>query len=157
MPDVEAPEPSAIRVRLGWATDAAEHRRIRRMWQRHSIAEERRDIDGLVATLTGDCVYEIVGAGLRWEGHAGARRFYTELFAAFPDNVFRLTDIVIGPQGVFEAALLEATHRGPFAGLAPSGRRVRLPVAIHFPWVTEAGRFAGERIFLDRTALTGVT
>ena len=120
-----------------------------------AIAEDRRDIDALIATLTPDCVYEIVGSGLRWEGHAGARQFYTQLFAAFPDNVFRLTDIVIGPQGVFEAALLTATHQGPFAGLEPSGRLVRLPVAIHFPWVPGAGLFAGERIFLDRTALGG--
>jgi predicted ester cyclase len=146
---------AAIRARLSWPPDAVEHRRIRRLWQQHSIAEDRRDIDGLLATLTPDCVYEIVGAGLRWEGHDGARAFYTALFAAFPDNVFRLTDIVIGPQGVFEAATLEATHRGPFAGLAPSGDRVRLAVAIHFPWVPEADRFAGERIFLDRTALAG--
>ena len=155
MAKVDAPEIAAIRARLGWPTDPAVHRRIRRLWQRHSIAEDRRDIDGLIATLTPDCVYEIVGSELRWRGHAGARAFYTELFAAFPDNVFDLTDIVIGPQGVFEAAILSATHRGPFAGLAPSGRRVRLPVAIHFPWVAGVGLFGGERIFLDRTALVG--
>ncbi|HJW22613.1 MAG TPA: ester cyclase [Candidatus Limnocylindrales bacterium] len=155
MAEVEAPEIAAIRARLGWPADPAVHRRIRRLWQRHSIAEDRRDIDGLIATLTPDCVYEIVGSERRWQGHEGARAFYTELFAAFPDNVFDLTDIVIGPQGVFEAAILTATHRGPFAGLAPTGRRVRLPVAIHFPWAPGAGLFGGERIFLDRTALVG--
>jgi predicted ester cyclase len=152
--DDPTPTPEDVRRRLGWPADAALHRRIRRLWQRHSIAEDRRDIDGLIATLAPDCVYEIVGTGLRWQGHAGARAFYSELFAAFPDNVFRLTDIVIGPQGVFEAAMLTATHRGPFAGLQPTGRRVELPVAIHFPWLPEVGLFAGERIFLDRTALT---
>ena len=145
----------AIRSLLSRTADPVELRRIRRLWQRHSIAEDHRDIDGLIATLAPDCVYEIVGSGLRWDGHAGARRFYTELFGAFPDNVFRLTDIVIGPQGVFEAAVLSATHRGPFAGLEPSGRRVELAVAIHFPWLPEAGLFGGERIFLDRTALAG--
>ena len=142
------------RARLGWPADPATHRAIRRLWQRHSIAEDRRDIDGLVATLTPDCVYEIVGAGLRWEGLAGARAFYTELFAAFPDNRFALTDVVIGPQGVFEAVVLEATHVGPFAGLEPSGRRVRLELAILFPWNPAAQRFNGEQIFIDRTALT---
>ncbi len=143
----------AVRERLGWPAVADEHRRIRRMWQRHSIAEDRRDIDALIATLTPACVYEIVDTGLRWEGHEGARAFYTELFAAFPDNRFSLTDIVIGPQGVFEAVVLEATHRGTFAGLAPTGRRIRLELAILFPWEPEAGRFGGERIFVDRTAL----
>ena len=142
-----------VRARLGWPADAATHRRIRRLWQRHSIAEDRRDIDGLIATLAPDCVYEIVGSGLRWDGHAGARAFYTELFAAFPDNSFALTDIVIGPQGVFEAVVLEATHQGPFAGLKATGRRVRLELAILFPWDPETQRFSGEQIFIDRQAL----
>jgi predicted ester cyclase len=125
------------------------------LWQRHSIAEDRRDIDGLISTLAPECVYEIVGTGLRWEGHAGARAFYTELFAAFPDNRFDLTDIVIGPQGVFEAVVLEATHEEPFAGLEPTGRRVRLELAILFPWNPEAQLFDGEQVFIDRAALTG--
>jgi predicted ester cyclase len=129
------------------------HRRIRRLWQRHSIAEDRRDIDGLIATLAPDCVYEIVGTGLCWDGHEGARAFYTELFAAFPDNEFALTDIVIGPQGVFEAVVLEATHQAPFAGLEPTGRKVRLELAILFPWDPATGLFAGEQIFIDRAAL----
>jgi predicted ester cyclase len=135
------------------AFDAAEQRRIKKLWVRHSIAEDRRDIDGLISTLAAECTYEIVGSGLRWEGHAGARAFYTELFAAFPDNTFALTDIVIGPQGVFEAVVLEATHRGPFAGVQPSGRLVRLELAILFPWDAATRRFRGEQIFIDRAAL----
>ena len=144
-----------VRERLGWPAEPATHRRIRRLWQRHSIAEDRRDIDGLISTLAPECVYEIVGTGLRWDGHAGARAFYTELFAAFPDNRFSLTDIVIGPQGVFEAVTLDATHEGAFAGLAPTGRRVRVELAILFPWNREAELFEGEQIFIDRQSIAG--
>ena len=92
---------------------------------------------------------------MRWEGHLGARAFYTELFAAFPDNRFSLTDIVIGPQGVFEAVVLEATHEGLFAGLQPTGRRVHHELAILFLWNPDVGLFNGERIFIDRAALEG--
>jgi predicted ester cyclase len=144
-----------VRQRLALPFDAAEQRRVKKLWVRHSIAEERRDIDGLISTLAADCVYEIVGSGLRWTGHDGARAFYTELFAAFPDNTFALTDIVIGPQGVFEAVVLEATHAGSFAGVAATGRHVRLELAILFPWNAAAQRFGGEQIFLDRSALGG--
>jgi predicted ester cyclase len=144
-----------MREALSRRADAAELRLIRRLWQRHSIAEDRRDIDGLVATLSPDCIYEILGTDLRWLGHAGARAFYTELFAAFPDNRFDLTDIVIGPQGVFEAATLTATHAGTFAGLPPTGRRVELRIGIHFPWDPATRRFGGERILVDRAALAG--
>ena len=144
---------ASARQRLALPFDAAEQRRIKKLWVRHSIAEDRRDIDGLISTLAPACVYEIVGSGLRWEGHAGARAFYMELFAAFPDNTFGLTDIVIGPQGVFEAVVLEATHRGPFAGLQPTGRPVRLELAILFPWDPATQLFRGEQIFIDRAAL----
>jgi predicted ester cyclase len=143
----------SVQRRLAMPFDPAEQRTIKRLWVRHSIAEERRDIDGLIATLAPECRYELVGTGLRWEGHAGARAFYTELFAAFPDNTFALIDIVIGPQGVFEAVVLDATHAGPFAGLAPTGRHVRLELAILFPWNPSAKRFDGEQIFIDRAAL----
>ena len=146
---------ASVRQRLALPFDPVEQRRIKKLWVRHSIAEDRRDIDGLIATLAPDCVYEIVGTGLRWEGHGGARTFYTELFAAFPDNAFALTDIVIGPQGVFEAVVLEATHQGPFAGLLPTGRHVRLELAILFPWNADEVLFDGEQIFIDRRALTG--
>lgn len=143
-----------VRARLGRSFDPVELRRIKRLWVRHSIAEDRRDIDGLVATLAPDCVYEIVPTGQRWEGHEGARAFYSELFAAFPDNRFALREIVVGPQGVFEAARLTGTNLGPWAGAPASGLPVDLEILILFPWDPTTGRFLGERIWFDRGALT---
>ena len=143
-----------IRERLGWPADAATHRRIRRLWQRHSIAEDRRDIDGLIATLSPDCVYEMVPTGQRWERHQGARALYTELFAAFPDNRFQLSEIVVGPQGVFEVATLTGTNEGPWAGAPASGLPVSLQVMILFPWDPATERFTGERIWFDRGGRT---
>jgi predicted ester cyclase len=142
-----------IQSRLARPFDPAELRRNKRLWVRHSIAEDRRDIDGLVATLSAECVYEIVPTGQRWEGHAGARDFYGELFAAFPDNAFALTDIVFGPQGVFEVATLTGTNLGPWAGTEPTGLPVALQVLILFPWDPVAERFTGERIWFDRGVL----
>ncbi len=108
---------------------------------------------GLLATLTPDCVYEIVPTGRRWAGQGGARAFYTELFAAFPDNRFALTEIVVGPQGVFEVARLTGTNDGPWAGAPPSGLPVDLEVLILFPWDPDARRFSGERIWFDPSAI----
>jgi predicted ester cyclase len=141
---------STVRERLSWRSDTGTHERIRRLWVRHSIAEDRRDLHGLIATLAPDCVYEIPSSGQRWEGHDGARRFYTEFLTAFPDVHFDLADIVIGPQGVIEIAQMTGTHRGAWAGLQPTGDPIALTVVIHFPWDPEAGLFAGERIYLDR-------
>jgi predicted ester cyclase len=126
---------------------------VRRLWIRHSIAEDRRDLDGLMATLTEECVYEVVPTGQRWQGHEGARAFYQSFLAAFPDVRFELRDIVIGPQGVIEVAEMTGTHLGPWAGVAPTGRPVRLLIVIHFPWDPAAAKFDGERIYFDRAAL----
>lgn len=142
-----------VQARLARGFDPAELRRIKRLWVRHSIAEDRRDIDGLIATLSADCVYEIVVTGQRWEGHEGARAFYTELFAAFPDNAFALSEIVVGPQGVFEVATLTGTNQGPWAGAPASGLAVALEVIIFFPWDAATERFGGERIWFDRGGL----
>ena len=147
-------EPS-IRARLARRFDPVELRAIKKLWVRHSIAEDARDIDGLVATLSPDCVYELVPTGQRWEGHAGARAFYTELFGAFPDNRFALGEIVVGPQGVFEVARLTGTNLGPWAGAPASGLPVSLEVLILFPWDPATRLFRGERIWFDRGAIEG--
>ena len=144
-----------IQQQLAREFEPGELRRIKRLWVQHSIAEERRDIDGLIATLSADCVYEIVPTGQRWTGHDGARTFYSELFGAFPDNRFELTDIVIGPQGVFEVVILTGTNLGPWGGAPPSGLPVRLEVFIVFPWEPATERFSGERIWFDRSSLSG--
>ncbi|HEV8699599.1 MAG TPA: ester cyclase [Candidatus Limnocylindrales bacterium] len=91
--------------------------------------------------------------GQRWEGHQGARQFYGELFAAFPDNAFALSEIVVGPQGVFEVATLTGTNRGLWAEVPASELAVALEVLILFPWDPVTERFAGERIWFDRGGL----
>ena len=142
-----------VQDRLRRGFEPAALRRIKRLWVRHSIAEDRQDIVALIATLAPDCIYEIVPTGQRWEGHAGARGFYAELFGAFPDNRFALSEIVVGPQGVFEVATLTGTNQGPWAGAPPSGLPVSLEVLILFPWDPATERFTGERIWFDRGAL----
>lgn len=126
--------------------DPVEYDEIRELWKTHSIAEDNRDLPGLISTLTDDCVYELIPNGPRWEGHAGATRFYTELLTAFPDIHFDLQTIVIGPQGVAEQAHVTATHERDWVGLAASGERIEFETAIFFPWDPVARRFRGEQI-----------
>ena len=122
---------------------------IRELWKRHSIAEDARDLPGLISTLTEDCVYELRPGGERWEGHEGAARFYTELLTAFPDIHFDLTDIVIGPQGVCEEARVTGTHRAAWLGHEPTGKHLTWNVVIFFPWDEERGLFRGEKVYTD--------
>ena len=126
---------------------AEEHDAIRELWKRHSIAEDNRDLPGLLSTLTDDCVYELVQTGHRWEGHEGAARFYTGLLGGFPDIDFRLGNIVIGPQGVCEEADVTGTFEAEWLGIPPTGQRLAWQVTIFFPWDPERRLFRGERVY----------
>jgi predicted ester cyclase len=127
--------------------DEPEYDQIRELWKKHSIAEDNRDLPGLISTLTDDCVYELVQTGHRWEGHEGAARFYAGLLGAFPDIDFQLSDIVIGPQGVCEEAEVTGTHEAEWLGIPPSGQRLEWKVAIFFPWDIDRRLFRGERVY----------
>src|SRR5215813_5766482 len=132
------------------------YREVRELYKRHSIAEDARDLDGLISTLTPDCVYELVQTGRRWEGHDGAARFYTGLLAAFPDIHFDLSGIVIGPQGVYEEADVSGTHEADWLGFPPSGERLTWQVGILFPWDPQRRLFGGERIYTAGLPLGGL-
>ena len=125
------------------------YREVRDLYKKHSLAEDARDLDGLISTLTPDCVYELSQSGHRWDGHDGARRFYTELLTAFPDIRFDLTDIVIGPQGVCEEANVSATQRATWLGTPPGGEPLEWKVVIWFPWDPEHALFRGEKIYVS--------
>ncbi len=144
---------ATIQERLAWEITPEVYRQIRALWITHSKAEDARDLPGLISTLAPDCVYEVLPTGQRWDGHEGARQFYLSFLGAFPDVKFDMTDIVIGPQGVIEVTQLTGTHQGPWAGIAPTGKPVRLTVIIHFPWNPRWEKFAGERIYFDRATL----
>jgi predicted ester cyclase len=150
---MSTPYQSTIRERLKWDITPELYDEIRRLWIKHSIAEDKRDLQGLIDTLSEGCVYELMPTGQRWEGHDGARLFYTTFLGAFPDIHFDLTDIAIGPQGVIEVANATGTHLGEWAGVAPTGKHVEYQVIINFPWNPDAHLFDGERVWFDRMSL----
>lgn len=141
-----------VREKLRREFGRGEYEAVRELWKAHSKAEDARDLEGLIATLAADCVYEVVPTGHRWEGHEGARGFYRALLGAFPDVDFDLRDIVIGPQGVCEEARLTATHANGWLEYPATGRRLDFPVVIFFPWDPETRLFRGERVHFDPIA-----
>src|SRR5205823_9514217 len=116
-PDAQSwPAPATIVDRLRWNSTPELHETIRRLWIDHSKAEDSRNLDGLIATLALDCVYEIVPTGQRWEGRVGASQSYRSFLGGFPSDIFYLRNIVIGAHAVFEAA--EATGTPPVPSIS---------------------------------------
>jgi len=133
------------------------YRDVRELYKKHSLAEDARDLAGLISTLTPDCVYELVQTGHRWEGHEGATRFYLGLLGAFPEIDFQLSGIVIGPQGVCEEANVTATQQAPWLGAPPVEGRLEWKVVIWFPWDPEQRLFRGERVYVSDIDLAPAT
>ncbi len=126
---------------------------IKRLWQKHVLAENRRSIPGLLATLVEWPVYTLMADGRRFEGLEGVTRFYSGLFEGVPDATFDLKDVFIGENGVVEESVLVGAQTGPLFDYPPYGARLALPLTIVFPFDGAQGRFSGERLYFDLGAL----
>jgi predicted ester cyclase len=145
---------SVIVKQLRRKVDPNEHKAIRQLWMDHSAAEDSRDIPGLMATLTEDCVYTVANGGATWHRKEGATQFYQQLLGAFPDIHFDLQQIVIGPQGVFEEAHVTATYQSQWLDMPPpNGQAIEFDVLILFPWDSKQRLFTGERVYFFNIGL----
>lgn len=57
-------------------------------------------------------------------GPAGLRGMVTMLRTAFPDLEYEVAELIAEDDTVVARTTLQGTHRGPFMGIAPTGRRV---------------------------------
>jgi hypothetical protein len=89
--------------------------------------------------------------GLRFEGREGAREHYAMWWSAFGNTLdggelhWVEDDLAIGD------ATFVGCHVGPFAGLPPTGRPMRLPFVVFVRF--RDGLLAGERIVYDLNGL----
>jgi steroid delta-isomerase-like uncharacterized protein len=104
-------------------------RNIRR-WLEHVLAENRRDLDRLIATLADDAVYEIVPLKKFWRGKDEIREFYQGLWTALPDVKLDLRSRVADEHYVVEESHVRGTHTGPLFGIPPSGRYIEFDLVM---------------------------
>ena len=71
------------------AADAASETDVSRLLDAFAAAWNRHDVDGLMACMTDDCVFEAAAgkevAGTRHVGREAVRRAYAAVFETFPD------------------------------------------------------------------------
>jgi len=109
-------------------------------------------MEGTLATLAPDCVFEDVAMGESFPGLAGARAYYELWWSALDVTVqggrgmHWITDDLFVAEAVYVGR-----HIGPFRGVAPTGREIRLPFVVFVTF--SDGRFAGERFYYDMASL----
>lgn len=121
------------------------------LWLEHARAENRRELERLIATLHDDCEYQVVPLQQYWRGKDEVRQFYRGLWAAIPDVKLTLLNRVDADDCIVEESEVSGRMDGPLFGLAPSGQPVRYRVVIFFP--VRDGLFTGERVYLDLAEL----
>jgi predicted ester cyclase len=87
------------------------------------------------------------GCGVK-RGLAAFRAGWQRPFrAAFHDRTYRTERLLADGDWAAAFGHVEATHNGPFMGIAPTGKRLRIPYADF--WRVEDGRIADNPVFVD--------
>jgi len=120
---------------------------IKRLWQKHVLAENRRSVEGLLDTLCDDPTYIFMASGQTWQGRDGVAAFYNGLFEAMPDATFDLRAVYVSDVGVVEESVLRGTLTGALFGVPATQKPLRLPLTIVFPM--HGDKFWGERMYFD--------
>jgi steroid delta-isomerase-like uncharacterized protein len=122
-----------------------------RVWQRHLMAENRRNIEALLDNLCADPIYKIMAISATFKGQAQVRQFYADLFEGVPDANFELINSFVGEEGVAAESILRGAQHGPWLGIPPTGRELVLPMSIVVPMMH--GQILGERLYFDLATL----
>jgi steroid delta-isomerase-like uncharacterized protein len=93
----------------------------------------------------------IVAATGRVMTLAGLARLLTDTATAFPDLQVRVERWVEQGDVIVTEEVMEGTHRGVFAGLAPTGRPVKLPIC-HVTRVVD-GRIVERHAYHDTAGI----
>ncbi|MBS0469636.1 MAG: ester cyclase [Proteobacteria bacterium] len=119
----------------------------------HFGYEMRDDVEGVLGTLTGDVVHDVVG----WptgpaEGRAGARPFYEALFADLSDGKVECLRRLHGENFLVDESLWRGRAVGRPFGLEGRGR----PLAFRLLHVVEFsgdGAIARENVWVDLASI----
>lgn len=120
------------------------------LFDRRLAATNRRDVVAMTALHADDCVVESPMSGTV-HGREAIGKVYSTFFGAFPDLVSKQEEIVIDGDHVAQMTTLMGTDTGGFMGLAPSGKRFRVPMV--FLCQVNNGYIVRERRVYDFTGL----
>ncbi|MBL7259434.1 ester cyclase [Paractinoplanes lichenicola] len=110
-----------------------------------------RDLGGALDSLVAEDFVEQNPMPGQGPGRAGLAGVLAGMFAAFPDLRWTLLDTIAENDRVMTLSSWTGTHEGPFLGLAPTGRQVRVEA-----WTLDRyrdGKLVESRIIMDIAGL----
>ena len=114
----------------------------------HIAAENRHDIDGVLATFH-EPRYEVNGE--TYDGGTAVRTLLGALLDAFPDLHIEPGSLRHTDDAVIGEGRMTGAHRGAFVGVAATGRRIDLPTVGIFEF--DHDRLINEKVIFDSATL----
>lgn len=119
----------------------------------HFRFEANDDVEGVLATLTGDVVHDVVG----WpfgpaRGHDGARPFYEALFADLSDGRVQSTRRLYGEDFMVDDSIWRGRAPGRPFGLEGRDRPLEFRL-LHVVEFTPEGDIRRENVWVDLAAI----
>ena len=116
----------------------------------HIAAENAHDVERTLATFHYPR-YEVAPFGAPNDGAEAVHELLSGMFTAFPDLAVEVPRLRHADDAVVAECIMRATHRGPFAGLDPTGRAIELPLVGIFEF--DDDRLMCERLYFDMATL----
>lgn len=136
-------------------SDTDRIQRQREIVAQHIEGENAHDWPAVYNTFAQDgrAYYEVVPMQATYSGMEGVRDFYETLATALPDLHIDIRHQHDTPGCSIVEVLVSGTHRGPFFGLAPSGRRVNIEIAGFYLFNEDSTKLLAEKIYYDQVSV----
>jgi steroid delta-isomerase-like uncharacterized protein len=120
----------------------------RKVIREHIRQESTQDLKGLLAGMTKDCVCAVNISPRPFVGPKAVADRYLQQWRGFPDFKVRVRRIVAeGTHYVVTENEWRGTHRGPFFGFAPTGKRAKVRACVL--WEFRGARLRAEYVYFD--------
>jgi len=116
----------------------------------HAHAENRHDVEATLKTFHKPR-YEVVPLGEPVDGAANVRDLLKGLMEGFPDFHAEIERLHHSDNVVAAEVRMRGTHRGPWAGVPPTGRRIDVPTMCLFEF--ESDKLLCEKVYFDMATL----
>jgi steroid delta-isomerase-like uncharacterized protein len=94
--------------------------------RQHEDVWSKGDLAAIDQLYKEDFVCHFVVGPEEWKGRDGVKKVVTQHRAAFPDWTEKIEDIVVEGDKVVTRFTSTGTHKGAFAGIAPTGKKVTI-------------------------------
>jgi steroid delta-isomerase-like uncharacterized protein len=120
--------------------------------RRHMEAENVHDFETVMKTFDHPR-YEIIATGQVHDGDAAVRQYFKDTRTAFPDQRNELIALRHADDAVIVEFWLLGTHRGPLAGVAPTGKTFRVRMTALFLFEGDGEGIVCERVYFDSASM----